>query len=197
MGKLFCLMGKSGSGKDTIFKMLIEDAELALKPVVSYTTRPKRDGETDGVEYFFITDERLQQLEGWNKVIEKRVYHTVKGMWTYCTVDDGLIDLSLGDYLVISTLASYNRFREFFGSGAVVPLYINVEDGVRLERLLRREGQQGIPNYEEMCRRFLADSLDFNSEKLETAQIRQRYDNDELNACLRSIKEDMLKSRAT
>ena len=57
MGKIFCLMGKSSSGKDTIFKELKDDTDLNLKPIISYTTRPKRVSETQGIEYFFIAKE--------------------------------------------------------------------------------------------------------------------------------------------
>ena len=63
MGKIFCLMGKSSSGKDTIFKELNEDKELNLKPIVSYTTRPKRINESDGVEYFFIDKNHLDKYK--------------------------------------------------------------------------------------------------------------------------------------
>ena len=69
MGKIFCLMGKSSSGKDTIFSKIKNDKDLNLKPVVSYTTRPKRINETQGVEYFFINKEDLDKFENENKVI--------------------------------------------------------------------------------------------------------------------------------
>ena len=49
MGKIFYVMGKSASGKDTIYKKLLERFP-GLKTVVTYTTRPIRDGETEGVE---------------------------------------------------------------------------------------------------------------------------------------------------
>ena len=52
MGKIVYLMGKSSTGKDTIFKKLLEDKSLALKNIVPYTTRPIRGGEKDGQEYF-------------------------------------------------------------------------------------------------------------------------------------------------
>ena len=53
MGKLFYIMGKSSSGKDTIYKRLMEDGDLSFKNIVGYTTRPIREGETNGKEYFF------------------------------------------------------------------------------------------------------------------------------------------------
>lgn len=52
MGKIICLMGKSSTGKDTIYKHLLSDRRLGLKKIVPYTTRPIRNGERDGVEYF-------------------------------------------------------------------------------------------------------------------------------------------------
>ena len=66
MGKIFCLMGKSSSGKDTIFKEINEDKDLDLKPIISYTTRPKRINETNGVEYFFINKDDLNKFEKEN-----------------------------------------------------------------------------------------------------------------------------------
>lgn len=56
MGKIICLMGKSAVGKDSVFKRLLEDRSLGLRTIVPYTTRPIRDGEHNGVEYYF-TDE--------------------------------------------------------------------------------------------------------------------------------------------
>ncbi|MBQ8030960.1 MAG: guanylate kinase, partial [Butyrivibrio sp.] len=108
MGKIFLLMGKSTSGKDTIYRNLIEDESLFLKKVVPYTTRPQRSGETDGVQYFFKTEEEYQDLKRNGQIIEERTYHTNYGEWRYFTVDDGQIDLASGDsYLVIGTLESY------------------------------------------------------------------------------------------
>ena len=59
-----------------------------------YTTRPIRENETDGVEYHFVTEEKLEELEKAGKVIELRVYDTVQGIWKYFTADDGKMDLS-------------------------------------------------------------------------------------------------------
>jgi guanylate kinase len=61
MGKLFYLMGKSASGKDTIYKKVKEEMP-ELKPIVIYTTRPIREGETEGVEYYFVDESKLQEL---------------------------------------------------------------------------------------------------------------------------------------
>ncbi len=193
MGKIFCLMGKSASGKDTIYRHLLEDPSLGLHKVISYTTRPIRSGEENGREYFFVDDERCQEMDAAGRIIEKRTYQTVFGPWHYFTADDGQIDPEQGHYLLIGTLEAYVKIRDHFGSDRVVPLYIEVEDGLRLERALLRERSQKRPAYDEMCRRFLADCEDFSEEKLEAAGIRCRYDNADLSACLETVKATVRK----
>ncbi|WP_455539831.1 guanylate kinase [Terrisporobacter sp.] len=193
MGKIFCLMGKSSSGKDTIFKEINEDKELNLKPIVSYTTRPKRVNETDGIEYFFINKNQLYIFEKENKVIEQRVYHTVHGDWFYCTINDNQINLDKNNYLLITTLESYKSLKDYFGEDKVCPIYVYVEDGIRLQRALDREKSQANPNYDELCRRFLADNKDFSSENLQKLNINKFYINENLQQCIDSIKEDILK----
>ena len=152
-------MGKSASGKDSVFKELRKRFP-AYKEIVPYTTRPIREGETDGVEYHFVDDRRLLELEREGRVIERRDYQTKHGVWRYFTVDDGQVDLHGNDYLVIGTLESYGKMKEHFGDGAMVPVYVEVEDGERLLRALARERVQKEPKYAEMCRRFLADEED-------------------------------------
>ena len=63
MGTLFYIMGKSASGKDSIYQKLQKKEELKLNSLVLYTTRPIRENETDGVEYHFVTEEKLEELE--------------------------------------------------------------------------------------------------------------------------------------
>ena len=188
MGKIFYLMGKSASGKDTIHSALLEDRSLDLKRVVLYTTRPRRKGEPEGIEYHFVTEEQLSELESENRIIEVRHYDTVHGIWSYATVDDGSLDTSDHNYLAIGTLESYVKLRNHFGEDKVFPLYIEVEDGIRLRRALDREMKQEHPRYQEMCRRFLADSEDFSEEKLSEAGIERRFLNTDLDKCIDEIK---------
>lgn len=181
MGKIYCIVGKSSTGKDTIFKMLLQEKELHLRTIVPYTTRPIRAGEQDGVEYYFCDDQRVEELEQAGKIIELRAYNTVYGVWKYFTVDDGQICLEQQDYLVIGTLEAFVKMREYYGSEKVIPIYIEVEDGLRLQRALDRERMQDVPKYTELCRRFLADDADFSEEKLKDAGIVERFQNIELN----------------
>lgn len=194
MGKIFCLMGKSSSGKDTIFKKLSEDTELTLKTIVPYTTRPIRHGEKDGMEYYFVTDEKLQDFEQKNKIIELRAYHTYLGTWKYFTVADNQIDLTKNHYIVIGTLESFEKMRNYFGIDNVLPIYIELDDGIRLQRALDREKIQEKPKYEEMCRRFLADAKDFSESKRMEADIETVFYNENLEQCLAEIKQYIFKN---
>lgn len=192
MGKIFYVMGKSSSGKDSIYKEL-RRVRPELKPVVMYTTRPIRDGELEGVEYHFVTEKDLAGFRKNGKVIEERTYETVHGLWIYFTVDDGQIQLKEDDqYLMIGTLESYEKIRDYFGKECLIPLYVEVEEGVRLQRALNREQSQKEPKYKELCRRFLADEEDFKEENLIKCEIRKRYQNKELDQCLEEIIADMI-----
>ncbi len=191
MGKLFILMGKSASGKDTIYEQLLKRNCLGLQAVVPYTTRPIRSGEIPGETYHFCSAEEAEAMRQAGRIIELRTYQTVHGPWSYFTADDGQIDLKNNSYLLIGTLESYLRFREYFGARAVIPLYIFVEDGARLQRALDRERRQREPKYEEMCRRFLADQEDFSEEKLAEAGIRKTFENLELERTAASLQEYM------
>lgn len=191
MGKIFCVMGKSASGKDTIYRGLLTHKELSLRRVIPYTTRPIRDGEVDGDTYFFCSEKQVQELQDAGKIIELRTYHTVYGPWKYFTVDDGQFDEQTGNYLMIGTLETYGRIRTYFGEDRVIPIYIEVEDGERLIRAISREREQEEPKYEEMCRRFLTDAEDFSEENLKRNGVNTRFNNLELNATIEQIAEYM------
>lgn len=186
MGKIYYIMGKSSSGKDTLYKEILKRIP-ELQTLTLYTTRPIREGERDGVEYFFVSEETLKKYEDEGKVIELRVYHTVCGDWKYATIDDGQVDLTRSDYLVIGTLESYDKLKAYYGAENLEPVYIEVEDGERLARALRRERQQEQPRYDELCRRFLADQEDFSNENLERAGVTRRYCNIDMEQCLDEI----------
>lgn len=188
MSKIFYLMGKSSSGKDTIYKELLKRGEK-LETIVPYTTRPIRAGEREGVEYHFTDEEQFQNLMESGKVIEHREYHTVYGIWRYFTVDDGQFTAQDDkDYLMIGTLEAYQSMLLHFGREKVFPILIQLDDGVRLKRALEREMQQEKPGYEELCRRFLADNEDFAEEKIRQVGIERRFQNDSLEQCLNEIQ---------
>ena len=194
MYEIVFIMGKSASGKDNIYKKVVNDTQLNLKTVTLYTTRPMRNGENNGVEYFFVDNLRALQMENDNKIIEMRTYNTIYGEWKYFTADDGQIDLSCGQrYIVLGTLEAYEKFCSYFGKEHILPIYIEVDDGIRLRRALEREERQKSPKYEEMCRRFLADARDFSEENIRKAGIKKRFsNNNDINECVKNIKEEII-----
>lgn len=193
MGKMIYLMGKSSTGKDTVYRHLLEEKELSLLKLVPYTTRPLRDGEVQGEEYYFTDEHGYRALESQGKVVESRSYHTCHGLWRYFMVDDGTIDLDSHSYLIIGTPEGFLKTAEYFGRHRVIPVLLTVDDGLRLQRALDRERAQEEPRYRELCRRFLSDEEDFSEEKLKEAGITLQFSNEDLERCLDEIKEYLLK----
>ena len=97
-----------------MYERLLKEQALPLKRSVPYTTRPIREREQEGVEYHFTTVEMMQQLKAENKIIERRCYNTVYGKWYYFTAKDSQIALDKYNYLVIGTLESYIKTRDYF-----------------------------------------------------------------------------------
>ena len=158
MGKIFYIMGKSSSGKDSIYRQLEKDQELGLKRLVIYTTRPIRDGEVNGREYFFADENKLKEFRRNGKLIEARTYQTVYGPWTYFTADDGQVSVGNDSYLGIGTLESFVRLREYYGNEVMWPIYIEVED-----------------------------QNDFSEENILKAGIWKRFENHNLDECVKEI----------
>lgn len=179
-------MGKSSSGKDTIYKVISSDFS-DIKEIVLHTTRPIREGEIDGITYHYVSDEIHEQMTKDNSIIESRSYNTMHGIWTYFTSSVS-IDLENNDYMTINTLEGYKKFKEYYGDDKIVPIYIQIDDEIRLQRALDRERKERNPKYQELCRRFLADQVDFSEENLVKANIETRFNNDDLNECILEIE---------
>ena len=97
--------------------------------------------------------------------------------------------LDNGNYIVMGTLESYNQTRTYYGKENVVPIMLILDDATRLQRALDREKIQEFPQYEELCRRFLADTKDFSKEKMKEAGIKTFFENENLEDCLEKIKK--------
>ena len=189
MSKIFYIMGKSSTGKDTIFKHLLADETLNLKRIVPYTTRPIRIKEKEGVEYHFTDENGLRSIKEEGRLIEVREYNTFQGIWKYFTALDNELDVSKNNYIIIGTIESYIATKKYFGEDTIVPILVELSDGDRLQRALNREKKQEHPKYEELCRRFLADAQDFSEENILRAGITKRFQNEDLDQCVSEIKE--------
>lgn len=164
MSRIFCIVGKSGSGKDTIYHGILSEQEPGLVPVIPYTTRPRRTDEADGVNYFYVSEQELSRYEKEKQIIEKRQYQTTQGVWNYFT---RVFEVAAGwDYILITTLEGVRGIIDHYGPEMVHVVCLHLEDRQRLLRCINRESQQEKPDYSEVCRRFLADQKDFSEEAL-------------------------------
>ncbi len=170
MGKIILFMGPSSSGKNIIKNRLIKENKFAFKEIIMSTTRPMRIGEVEGREYYFKTEKEMLELEEQGKIIEKRKYDTIYGPWYYFTTSYN-IDLENYNYIGDNTLEGLDQFVKFYGLENIISLLIKVDDGVRLQRALDREKREESPKYQELCRRFLADSRDFSEENISKRPI--------------------------
>jgi guanylate kinase len=75
IGPLIILSGPSGSGKTTIVNRLRAMPELRLRPSISATTRPKREGEVDGQQYYFLTPEEFERRRRAGEFLEWAEVH--------------------------------------------------------------------------------------------------------------------------
>lgn len=189
---IFYIMGKSASGKDSVYKCLLEK-DASLNKVNIYTTRPKRENELEGIEYHFVDENFLK--ENASKIIEKRVYHTVFGDWYYATLDDGYIK-SDKNYIMIGTLESYNSLKEYYGEDKVYPIFLEVDNEERKKRAINRENPNNKKGLEELERRFVADEVDFSEENINKASIKKRYKNNDFQTCITDIINDINKYKA-
>lgn len=188
MGYIYVLMGKSATGKDSIYKKILSCGTLDVTPIVLYTTRPQRAGEIEGNEYHFVTFDYLKNKRKEKRVVEERCFNTVLGPWYYFTLDYN-INLSEKSYLTINTLDGFNGIKHYFGEKNVIPIYIEISEIERLSRAVKRELKQDYPNPEELCRRFLADNKDFSEDKLQKSGIikENRFVNEDLEKCIKDI----------
>lgn len=168
MGKLFYIIGKSAAGKDTVYKKILETFPI-LKPLVTYTTRPMRPGEQEGVQYHFIDHDKMQELIQQGLVYEHREYHVSNGdTWEYATVRDDDFKLDGDDdYIAIGTLVSMRSLVEHVPSHKIVPIHVRCSAVERLRRAVEREHRSSHPDFEEVCRRFLSDEEDYSDDKLQ------------------------------
>lgn len=112
------------------------------------------------------------------------ILYTESGAIHQCRRGRSIVGAQLS---LIGTLAVYTQLCAYYGKDAIVPIYIEVEDGLRLQRALDRERMQDKPKYTELCRRFLADDADFAEEALEKAGITRHFENDNLQKTVEEI----------
>ena len=153
MYNIIALMGEAGSGKDRTLQELLA-ADPSLHEIVSCTTRPKRQGEAHGVNYYYYTPEQFGQKVLDGEMLECTVFND----WFYGTSfeslrSDGVINIGVFNPTGVESLLERNDCN-------VLVFWIKANDKTRLLRQLNREQD---PDVREVVRRFQADYKDFEN----------------------------------
>lgn len=156
MAKFILLLGKGGTGKDTI-KARIHKEMPELKSLPMWTSRSMRAGEEQDVQYHFVTYEEMMQANTEGKLLECREYKTVNGIRAYGTEypkDDST-------YILTVSIEQYNNLKLKIPQKDIITIYLYVDEYTRIQRALSREKECEYPNYNEVCRRFVADNNEY------------------------------------
>ena len=161
--KIITLVAKSSAGKDEILNTVVK-LNPNVKTIVSYTSRPIRQGEINGVTYHYISDEQVQTMLNNGEFLEHRIYKTVKGNWIY-GVGKSSFDLNSEDvYIVILDLQGLKQLKAYLEennkSDCLISIYIKASGRTRLLRSLQRESNLNDDMCKEVCRRYISDEED-------------------------------------
>lgn len=163
MNKLFILIGRSCSGKDSVFNCLLNDPDLQkLKVLKMYTTRPKRKIENDN-SYNFVTNQEWINMYFDNEFIEYRMYdvyiNNEKRKWYYATAKN---DITLDQNFMIASghtiYSAYEILKEY--PNQVIPIYLYCQPKIIFDRACERKNIE-YGNIKEICQRFINDDNDY------------------------------------
>lgn len=152
---LIILVGKSLSGKTTIVKRMVDN--YGYTSIIKTTSRPKRSGEVDGVDYHFVSEEDFLQMIYDKEFVDYRKYNTKLGVWFYgISYDEFYKRDKDGKYVIILTPEEYKRFKkdDLLPSDSMC-FYISVSESTITKRLGSRQLK------DEQIRRLEADKKDF------------------------------------
>ena len=180
--RIVVLVGKSGSGKDTVVKKLAERNSDLFK-AVSTTTRPQRESEVDGEDYYFVTQDqfmdRIQNNEFWEYI----VYHAYKKDkiedWYYGLGKENPLDTQ--NCVVVADLERIPQLIDIFGRRVIV-ICLDVDEEERMRRAKLRDSNF---NELEWTRRVLDENKKF---KWVEDKVDFVISNNDLETCLYYIE---------
>ena len=174
--RLYMIFGKSGSGKDTLQKEMIN--KIGLNPIIQYTTRPKRPFEKEGEQYHFLTKEEFDNTP----MICRKDYDTANGVWSYGIPEEIVSDgtpmvIILNPYQIREFLKHYEHIFD------IVTIYVTSDEELRIVNAIKRERGKEQPDYAELTRRIVSDRKDFSYEWMKdiirrSITITNHYEND-------------------
>lgn len=182
--KIYFLVGQSSTGKDTIKAELLSTMP-SLKDYTYCTTRPMRDGEIEGREYFFKTMKDFEDDLLSGAVIESRVYNFNGN--TSVVYYSLAKEIDEENYIVVGTPNMCHSYIKYYGSDIVKPIFIVVPDRERLIRAIKRE-DNNKGNYKEVARRFYDEFNEYTTENILSLQGVVYVNNDYLEDCVEDIR---------
>ena len=149
---LIAIYGPSGCGKDTIKRAILKKDKVLFNNIIGATTRPKREKEINGKDYYFMSNEEFAE----NILNCNMMEATSFNGWFYGTLRTSLIlnKINIG----IFNMEALQTLLEDYEELNILPVWISVNNKERLIRTLNREKN---PNCTEICRRFIADYNDY------------------------------------
>jgi guanylate kinase len=178
---IIALLGKAGAGKDTVAKVLVEN-NPEWHMMVSCTTRPMREGEKEGVNYYYLTNEEFAKKVLNGEMLEAVCFNN----WYYGTDKTTLLP---GINVGVFNPEGYDCFLESAKIDpelTVIGFYVYVDDKIRMMRQLTRETD---PDVKEICRRYFADLEDFDDIDYLNLKKVSNDNLDDLNYTTRYIQE--------
>ena len=132
---MMVLIGKSCSGKDTVVKEL---KKMGYESIVTYTTRPMRDNEIDGVNYHFVSQEIFNSMISNNEFAEWKSYKTENGNWMY---GNRIIDYTNGKKVILLTPDGYEKIQKFANETGIslTAIYLKVSNKTLKKRMKNRD----------------------------------------------------------
>ena len=178
---IIALLGKAGAGKDTVAKVLVEN-NPEWHMMVSCTTRPMREGEKEGINYYYLTNEEFAKKVLNGEMLEAVCFNN----WYYGTDKTTLLP---GINVGVFNPEGYDCFLESAKIDpelTVIGFYVDVDDKIRMMRQLTRETD---PDVKEICRRYFADLEDFDDIDYLNLKKVSNDNLDDLNYTTRYIQE--------
>lgn len=163
MRKIFAVIGKSCAGKDTLLKEIQkETSNLSNLPIIiSYTTRPARQGEVDGKDYKFISDEKFLNMAINKKFADFSSYSVVQDfIWYYGLSKE---DLEKHPYAILITNPKTLKTLQKQYGDKIVAINLETTPEQRILRYLKRQPNMSEMEIAECCRRFVSDIEDFKN----------------------------------
>ena len=147
---MLIILGCSRSGKSTLEEYIVERTHF--KKTISYTTRPIREGEVDGIDYHFVDEEMFNKLESEGFFVETATY---SANWKYGLPKNECTN----DAIAVLTPKGYRRLLKYIQRNPdlninLTSIYLKTDKASRLIKLLQRDGDKG---YYEAIRRSISD----------------------------------------